>query len=272
VRSPLHAVCRGVARIVTVCGPLGPLCGCSDAGADRPRADTVAVTPSGSQGPAGGSLTKLVSLASETRDPRARMTQPVIQRTSSRKSSPASRPPPPRPSFVIARGRLRRSLRIGPTHKLGLNSTCTCGRVRGLPACSFPRWETIECTGATSSNCGPGGENGITGNHIAFVQTLPSPIQKDEPYYVVAIAATDRTWTAKVVFVAANAWSAAQETWLDSALSRPTTYPFVVRHEPATANTTPGVTPSKAIMARHPYTLAIVGHSHTYRHPASNLA
>jgi hypothetical protein len=39
-----------------------------------------------------------------------------------------------------------------------------------------------------------------------------------------------------------------------------------VRHESASANQAPGVDPSEQIMAQHPYTLAIVGHTHTYEH------
>ncbi len=271
MRLPVHAVyCYvGVARIATACGALGPLSGCSDAGAARPRAETAAVTPSGSLGPAGGSLTKLVfACVGDTRPPDQDDTAgyPTDVITQIFAGIQATQP---RPSFVIATGDYvfasnRPDTQAGPQLDMYLQARA---RFSGV---LFPAMGNHECTGATSSNCGPGAENGITANYAAFVQTLLSPIQKNEPYYVVAIAATDRTWTAKVVFVAANAWSAAQETWLDSALSQPTTYTFVVRHEPASANTAPGVTPSEAIMARHPYTLAIVGHSHTYRHPASN--
>jgi predicted phosphodiesterase len=40
----------------------------------------------------------------------------------------------------------------------------------------------------------------------------------------------------------------------------------VIRHESVSASTAPGVTPSEAIMAKHPYTVAIVGHTHEYRY------
>ena len=76
----------------------------------------------------------------------------------------------------------------------------------------------------------------------------------------------DASWTAKFVFVAANAWDAGQATWLDQALSQTSTYTFIVRHEPASVVQAPGVAPSEAIMANHPYTLAMVGHSHEYKH------
>src|SRR5262249_28117444 len=70
-------------------------------------------------------------------------------------------------------------------------------------------------------------------------------------------------------FIAANAWTAAQSTWLDAELAKPTTYTFVVRHESRYASEAPGVTPSEAIIHKYPYTLAVVGHTHTYQHYSS---
>jgi hypothetical protein len=80
------------------------------------------------------------------------------------------------------------------------------------------------------------------------------------------VNASDGSWTAKFVFVAANAWDAAQASWFQGAMAQPTTYTFVVRHEPAgTSGGPPGVSGSESIMAQYPYTLAIVGHTHTYK-------
>jgi hypothetical protein len=135
-----------------------------------------------------------------------------------------------------------------------------------FPGAFFPAMGNHECTGATSSNCGAGASSGEPSNYAAFVDKMLAPIGEAAPYYAIDVVAPDAAWTAKFVFVAANAWSGAQEAWLESTMARPSTYTFVVRHEPATADAAPGVTPSEAIMARHPYTLAIVGHSHTYRH------
>jgi hypothetical protein len=132
----------------------------------------------------------------------------------------------------------------------------------------FPTMGNHECTGATNSNCGPDSVGGMSANYVAFLEKMLWPLQKPEPYYSVRIDARDRTWTAKFVVIAANAWSLAQENWLDSELAKPTTYTFVFRHEPAAATTAPGVLPSEAIMARHPFTLSIVGHRHTYDHVA----
>jgi hypothetical protein len=125
-----------------------------------------------------------------------------------------------------------------------------------------------ECTGATASNCGPGSQSGTTSNYTAFLSKMLGPIGKTDPYYALRVDAADGSWTAKFVFVAANAWSDAQSTWLDQALTDATTYTFVIRHEPSAANTAPGVTPSDAIIGAHPFTIAIVGHTHTYERPA----
>jgi Calcineurin-like phosphoesterase len=133
----------------------------------------------------------------------------------------------------------------------------------------FPAMGNHECTGATASNCGSGATDGITNNYTSFMTQMLGPIGKTSPYYSVNINAIDGTWTSKFVFIAANAWSSAQSSWLSSTLSVATTYTFVIRHESADANTAPGVTPSEQIMAQHPYTLAIVGHTHTYEHPTT---
>ncbi len=127
-----------------------------------------------------------------------------------------------------------------------------------------------ECTGATNSNCGSGNADGVTANYQAFTDRLLTPIGKTTPYYTVRLEGTAGDWTAKVVVVAANAWSSTQAAWLEAELSKPTTYTFVVRHEASYASTAPGVKPSDAIVAKHPSTLLIAGHTHTYQHLASS--
>jgi hypothetical protein len=131
---------------------------------------------------------------------------------------------------------------------------------------NFPAMGNHECTGYTNSNCGPGTSNGTPDNYKKFMEKMLGPIEKSDPYYSIDVKASDASWTAKFVFIAPNAWTSTQETWLESALGKDTTYTFIVRHEGMKADTAPGVTPSEQIMARHPYTLAIVGHTHTYEH------
>ncbi len=126
-----------------------------------------------------------------------------------------------------------------------------------------------ECTGYTDSNCGSGNADGITNNYTAFMTKMLAPLGITTPYYVIKFSAKDNSWTAKLVVIAANAWNSTQASWLDTTLAQQTTYTFVVRHEDHYANTAPGVTPSETIIANHPYTLKIVGHTHTYAHYAS---
>jgi hypothetical protein len=127
-----------------------------------------------------------------------------------------------------------------------------------------------ECTGFTASNCGAGNTDGITANYTAFTTKLLAPIGQTLPYYTIRFDASDGSFTAKLVVIAANAWDSTQASWLATELAKPTTYTFVVRHEDRTANTAPGVTPSEAIIDQYPLTMRIVGHTHTYHHYASD--
>lgn len=130
----------------------------------------------------------------------------------------------------------------------------------------FPALGNHECTGGTASNCGKGNKDGITNNYTAFLSQLLGPLNKKLPYYEIDVNGANDAWTSKFLFVAANAWDSAQSTWLDTAMAKATTYTFVVRHEGSIATTAPGVTPSANIMAKHPYTLLIAGHTHTYEY------
>jgi hypothetical protein len=131
----------------------------------------------------------------------------------------------------------------------------------------YPAMGNHECTGGTASNCGAEGHDGLTANYKTFLSQMLAPIGQTEPYYTVHVAAKDQSWTAKFVFIALNAWSTTQATWFDGAMSEQTTYTFVVHHEPAFETQAPGQSAAQAILAKHPYTLALVGHTHTYRKP-----
>lgn len=117
-----------------------------------------------------------------------------------------------------------------------------------------------ECTGATASNCPSLNE---TPNIQAFMQMLPSGVTK--PYYRIDV--NTPMGKAKFVFIAANAWDSTQQSWLQAQLVEPTTYTFVVRHEPTTSSGVPtGVPTSEGIVTAHPYTVEFLGHTHEYRH------
>jgi hypothetical protein len=128
----------------------------------------------------------------------------------------------------------------------------------------LPALGNHECTGATTSNCGTSGKDGLTKNYTAFLSKMIEPLGFDHTWYAFHIHAEDNSWTAKFVFIAANAWDSEQAIWLDAELAKPTTYTFVVRHEPVAANTAPGVKPSELIIQKYPVTLRLVGHTHTY--------
>jgi hypothetical protein len=134
----------------------------------------------------------------------------------------------------------------------------------GYSGLMFPALGNHECTGATASNCGPGNADGVTDNYAQFSTKMLQPIGQARPYYSIRVDSSSGAWTAKFVFVAANAWDAVQASWLEAALAQTTTYTFIVRHEPSAARTAPGVIPGDQIILQHPYTLLIVGHSHTY--------
>jgi hypothetical protein len=121
-----------------------------------------------------------------------------------------------------------------------------------------------ECTGATAGNCGPQSSSGITVNYAEFSKRMLAPLGIQNPWYAYTFHATDNSWTAKVVFVAGNAWNLNQSNFLDATLAMPTTYTFVVRHESTQTTDAPGVTPSETIIAKYPLTFRIVGHTHTY--------
>jgi hypothetical protein len=128
----------------------------------------------------------------------------------------------------------------------------------------YPALGNHECTSGTASNCGPGAANGMPDNYRAFLNKMLGPLGLTTPYYTVRIEARDRSWSAKFVVVADNAWSDEQASWLEGELAKPSTYTFVVRHEGNNATTAPGVTPSREIMSRHPLTLLLAGHTHTF--------
>jgi hypothetical protein len=138
-----------------------------------------------------------------------------------------------------------------------------------FPGVFFPAMGNHECTGATASNCGSGNTDGVTTNYTNFMNMLLAPIKQTSPYYSVNINAQDGSWTSKFVFIAANAWDSAQSSWLTSVMSQPTTYTFVIRHESSGTSGPPGVSPSDSILGSYPYTLLIVGHTHTYEHPST---
>ncbi len=192
----------------------------------------------------------------------------------------------PRPEFVITTGDY---MFAGPTHTPGTQAT-QMGfymSARNLfTGTVFPTMGNHECDGATQDNCyacgsacsNVGGSciGGVckTPNYTTWESNMLAAVNQTLPYYTVNFKITSNNATAKLVFIACNAWSPAQATWLASALSASTTYTFVVRHEGTIATTAPclsgtGSNNADTIISQHPYTLLIAGHTHTYEYFAS---
>jgi hypothetical protein len=175
----------------------------------------------------------------------------------------------PRPAFAVTSGDYQYSNPNGSQAVAQVELYLTARQ--NFTNVTFPAMGNHECTGGTTSNCGAGNTNGITANYTAFMSKMLAPLGVNLPYYVANIASTTGAWTAKFVVVAANAWDTAQGTWLDATLAKPTTYTFIVRHESSTTSPAPpGVAGSETILAKYPYTLKLIGHSHEYRYESQN--
>ena len=178
----------------------------------------------------------------------------------------------PRPAFAVTTGDYMFAnpfaSQSGPQLDLYLGARAAFTNIE------FPAMGNHECTGGTASNCGQGSTDGITNNYTSFMTKLLQPLGKSLPYYTIDIDGVNNAWTAKFVFVACSAWSSAQATWLDAELAKPTTYTFVVRHHGTSATTGPCLATSSfltsaQIIAKHPLTALLVGHTHTFEYFAS---
>ncbi len=229
---------------------------------------TGSATGTGSVGPSGGTLQNLsFAIAGDTRPPSPGDTKgyPTAVITQIYQDIQAAAP-----GFVVTTGdhayddSAADGAAFGPQLDLYLQARALySGTV-------FFTMGNHECNGHTTSNCGSGNADGLTGAYTQFKNKLLSSIGQSNPYYSINVAATDGSWTAKLVFVAANFWSSTQQTWLQNTLAQPTTYTFVMRHEQVSASTAPGVTPSQTIINQYPLTTLIVGHAHTLESKTAN--
>ncbi|MHB1845116.1 MAG: metallophosphoesterase family protein [Deltaproteobacteria bacterium] len=244
-------------------------------GGSTTGAITVVVpAPSGSVGPGGGSVSRLLfGVIGDTRpaNPDDTGNYPVNVASRIFEDLQAFSP---RPEFVIATGDY---MFAQPGNgQAAPQATLYLQAAQNFQGQLFPAMGNHECTGYTASNCGPGSSDGVTENYTAFLTRLLNQgfgIQSPTPYYEIDVDSNDRTdpWTAKLVFIAANAWNPGQAAWLQSALARATTYTFVVRHEPDYDDgQCAGCSASDAIVKANPYTLLLTGHDHIYRWVSSS--
>jgi hypothetical protein len=187
----------------------------------------------------------------------------------------------PRPAFAITTGDY---MFASPSHTPGTQSTQMgfyMSARNNYTGVMFPTMGNHECDGTVGDNCyacgsacnNVGGQciGGVckTPNYTVWESAMLAPINQTSPYYTINVNGTNNAWTAKFVFIACNAWSPAQASWLASALTPSTTYTFVVRHQGTIATTAPcltgtGSNNADTIISQHPYTLLIAGHTHTF--------
>ncbi len=133
----------------------------------------------------------------------------------------------------------------------------------------LPTMGNHECNGFTDGNCPVGS---FTGMAQDYINTIVQPTTgQSNPYYSALYTAADGSWSAKFVFIAANAWDSTQNTWLANTLAVPTTYTFTIRHEPSNDTRAPGTTPSESLISSSfgsgGLTLSITGHTHLVQLP-----
>jgi hypothetical protein len=234
-----------------------PCATCSDAGTPT--------SPAGTIGVGGGSVSSLYfAVVGDTRpanpDDTANYPTAVIQKIYADIEAMS-----PRPQFVITTGDYMfadpSSGQAQPQISLYMQAASQ------FEGPLFPAMGNHECTGATDSNCA----TTPTTNLQAFMSTLMAPLGVTTPYYTIPINDSAGAWTAKIVVAACNAWDATQYTWLQGELAKPTTYTFIVRHEPRHTSGPPCVTEMDALLNTTTYDLFIVGHSHTYEHYGKQL-
>jgi hypothetical protein len=197
----------------------------------------------------------------------------------------------PRPAFVVGTG----------DYAYCSGSDCAAQTAKYITAADqyYPAGGQVfltmgnhECNGYTASNCAPDapadGASSSEPNYTNFFNVLntfginsttQSTLASGSPYYEVDVSSSDSTdpWTAKFVFIAANAWDSGQASWLTSVMAKPTTYTFVLRHESyeddgnASSNQPGDQGASDQIIdsASEGYTMLLVGHTHEYSRSTS---
>jgi hypothetical protein len=116
-----------------------------------------------------------------------------------------------------------------------------------------------ECMTTTSGNCPNANE---TPNAQVYMTKLAPP-GSTKPYFRIDLPTP--LGSAKLVFIAANAWSTEQGDWLKTQLADPTRYTFVMRHEASNDQSAPGVGPTDAMLMGAPLTVGFFGHTHVYQ-------
>ncbi len=164
----------------------------------------------------------------------------------------------PRPQFVVSTGDYMYANTNTDTAQPQMNLYLAARDAFSGPL--FAAMGNHECDGYTADNCAVN----QTQNNQAFMSSLMAPLGQTNPYYRINFSGTDGSWNAKLLVVACNAWSSTQQAWLTAQLAQSTTYTFLARHEPKSANTGPCVSSVESLMSKSTYDLSLVGHSHEF--------
>jgi len=220
--------------------------GGSDAGAEQPGV-----------GPTGGKVNLLYfAIVGDTRPPGSDGTNNYPTKTITKiyKDFEALKP---RPQFIVATGDY---MFANPHGTEGAKQLALyVGARKNYSGTVFASLGNHECGGG-NANCA-----GVTNNNSynAFLDKLIKPLGKTKPYYAVKIDDLGGKWTSKFLITACNAWSAAQKTWLQNQLAKPTTYTFVARHHPIGSDAPCNAEMDK-ILAGAKYDMLLVGHQHLW--------
>lgn len=124
----------------------------------------------------------------------------------------------------------------------------------------FPTLGNHECTSSTTINCV--GTKAKSTLYQAYLNQFIGPMGYSLPYYAFDISGPQGAFTAKFIVTACNAWDDVQRDWVETQLKRPSTYTIVVRHIPLGVGA-PCTLEMDPLLAKYPYTVLLVGHSHT---------
>jgi len=128
---------------------------------------------------------------------------------------------------------------------------------------SFPAMGNTNARGP-EFNCGPGTTTGSTKNYTDFVSTLLAPIQQSDAVLRAPRERTEQRVDGEARVRRRKRVDERASHLAASTLAQPTTYTFIVRHEPKAATARAGREAERADHGAVSDTLAIVGHTHTY--------
>jgi hypothetical protein len=169
------------------------------------------------------------------------------------------------PEFAVATGDYMFVEYLPSSASAQLNSLLSDEKPFGAPI--FHTMGNHECQSFTDVNCPMLNESVNITTYLSML--LPwTPV----PWFSFVVH-TD-FGDAKFVFIAVNAWTDTQATWLDQVMSAETKYTFVIRHHPTPDAGMPssavGIAASDAILGKYPVTLYLFGHVHEYTHLSAN--